>query len=298
MNVLGCNMTRPNFASGLPTQNVSQKMQFHQAATPSLNDLMTHSPSQNSSRHFQNPNIFNMNVFDKSTPSSYQSPFLNQPECNIDRINTNSPLISSSDSMQVEEVAMEADWESMSVTSNDSSSDESIDIDDFSIKETAKSYESDSDDDFIVFEGDDSEDAQDGISADFQDDSSSDDDDESGNNKTEEKKTLFFCNFKQKNGTSHTGSEETEFCAEENKKKSRSSKKVTFAEGSDLAEVHVMIKWSFAYRKARKGIWEQFARDNERFKLRACRFGDTLNKFLLPQHRQKIYEERFKERYE
>lgn len=54
-----------------------------------------------------------------------------------------------------------------------------------------------------------------------------------------------------------------------------------------------MHTWSFAYRAARKGEWEMYARDRERFKLRIYRAAFTLNPILEREHRQKIYEKRF-----
>lgn len=57
--------------------------------------------------------------------------------------------------------------------------------------------------------------------------------------------------------------------------------------------VHIMHTWCYAYRAARKGEWEMYARDRERFKLRIQRAAFTLNPILEREHRQKIYEKRF-----
>lgn len=54
-----------------------------------------------------------------------------------------------------------------------------------------------------------------------------------------------------------------------------------------------MHTWNYAYRAARKGEWEMYARDRERFKLRIQRAAFTLNPILEREHRQKIYEQRF-----
>lgn len=62
--------------------------------------------------------------------------------------------------------------------------------------------------------------------------------------------------------------------------------------------VHVMHTWSYAYRAARKGEWEMYARDRERFKLRIQRTALTLNPILQREHRQKIYEKRFANLYD
>ncbi|XP_065367820.1 uncharacterized protein PPP1R15 [Calliphora vicina] len=61
--------------------------------------------------------------------------------------------------------------------------------------------------------------------------------------------------------------------------------------------VHVMHTWTYAYRAARKGEWEMYARDRERFKLRIQRAALTINPILQREHRQKIYEKRFANLY-
>lgn len=71
------------------------------------------------------------------------------------------------------------------------------------------------------------------------------------------------------------------------------AKKVRFAK--DLCEVHPMVQWSFAYKAARKGPWEVYARDRDRFKNRIRCLGNKLNEILKPEHRRKIYEQRFKD---
>ena len=45
-------------------------------------------------------------------------------------------------------------------------------------------------------------------------------------------------------------------------------KSVTFKPDHELEEVHYIIAWEYAYRSARKGPWEQYARDRDRFKNR------------------------------
>lgn len=59
-----------------------------------------------------------------------------------------------------------------------------------------------------------------------------------------------------------------------------------------------MHTWNYAYRAARKGEWEMYARDRERFKLRIQRVALTLNPILDREHRQKIYEKRFVNLYD
>uniref|UniRef100_A0A1I8NP93 Uncharacterized protein n=1 Tax=Stomoxys calcitrans TaxID=35570 RepID=A0A1I8NP93_STOCA len=67
-------------------------------------------------------------------------------------------------------------------------------------------------------------------------------------------------------------------------------KKVRF---NTKPEVHVMHAWNYAYRAARKGHWEMYARDRERFKMRINRVANILNPILEPEHRLKVYENRF-----
>lgn len=84
--------------------------------------------------------------------------------------------------------------------------------------------------------------------------------------------------------------------SENPKKESSTSKKVHFADDNDLATVHPMIAWSHAYQAARKGPWEQYARDRGRF-LRKITDGEKLLEPILNQnHRDKIYRERFLEK--
>lgn len=70
---------------------------------------------------------------------------------------------------------------------------------------------------------------------------------------------------------------------------------VRFADEKDLCEIHPMIQWSFAYQKARKGPWEQFALDRTRFKNRVSNVEPILNVILQPSHRNKIFKERFQD---
>ncbi|XP_078050301.1 protein phosphatase 1 regulatory subunit 15 [Augochlora pura] len=57
--------------------------------------------------------------------------------------------------------------------------------------------------------------------------------------------------------------------------------------------VHVMVQWDYAYRAARKGPWEEMARDRARFKGRINCIGRVLNPILSTQHRLRIWQERF-----
>lgn len=71
------------------------------------------------------------------------------------------------------------------------------------------------------------------------------------------------------------------------------AKKVRFASEENLCEIHPMVQWSYAYQKARKGPWEQFALDRMRFRHRVANVQPILDRILEPSHRSKIYKERF-----
>ncbi|XP_074104808.1 uncharacterized protein LOC141531155 [Cotesia typhae] len=57
--------------------------------------------------------------------------------------------------------------------------------------------------------------------------------------------------------------------------------------------IHTMIKWNYAYRAARKGPWEEIARDRERFRNRINSTGRVINPILNTEHRQSIRQIRF-----
>lgn len=57
--------------------------------------------------------------------------------------------------------------------------------------------------------------------------------------------------------------------------------------------VHTMVQWDYAYRAARKGPWEEMARDRERFKGRINCIRCILEPILQIQHRTHIWQERF-----
>ena len=48
-----------------------------------------------------------------------------------------------------------------------------------------------------------------------------------------------------------------------------------------LVKVHKLMHWTYAYKAARKGPWEQYARDRERFKKRIERVEVVLRPVLL-----------------
>lgn len=57
--------------------------------------------------------------------------------------------------------------------------------------------------------------------------------------------------------------------------------------------IHIMVTWNYAYRAARKGQWEEMARDSERFKGRINSIAAVLNPILTSKHRSKVWQERF-----
>nr|DAC81332.1 TPA_asm: hypothetical protein [Megastigmus wasp adintovirus] len=60
--------------------------------------------------------------------------------------------------------------------------------------------------------------------------------------------------------------------------KSQTIKHVNFQE---KVTIHKMYTWTYANRCARRGEWEQVARDRERFKLRIKRIEKILDPILL-----------------
>lgn len=65
-------------------------------------------------------------------------------------------------------------------------------------------------------------------------------------------------------------------------------KKVCFKPDNELAVVHPMVVWSFAYRQARKGTWEADALDRLRFKKRIDELDEILTPVLLAKMEQVI----------
>lgn len=68
---------------------------------------------------------------------------------------------------------------------------------------------------------------------------------------------------------------------------------VQFAEDKNLVKTHKIVAWDFAYRAARKGPWEMYARDAARFKARIIEKGSIIAPILNPEHREAIYQQRF-----
>lgn len=77
------------------------------------------------------------------------------------------------------------------------------------------------------------------------------------------------------------------------KRQSQQKKNVHFAEPEKLLQVHPMIAWSFAYQSARKGPWEDMKRDRERFQQRIDNVQVEIASVLQPEHRKRVYAERF-----
>lgn len=56
----------------------------------------------------------------------------------------------------------------------------------------------------------------------------------------------------------------------------------------DEPKVHILRAWSFAYRQARRGEWEQHGRDRVRFANRVHSMQDELSRVLSTEHRKNI----------
>ncbi|XP_018398378.1 PREDICTED: uncharacterized protein LOC108776301 isoform X2 [Cyphomyrmex costatus] len=80
------------------------------------------------------------------------------------------------------------------------------------------------------------------------------------------------------------------FADEDNEKLTTQTKKVSF---DPTPVVHVMVTWNYAYRAARRGPWEEIARDNERFKGRIKSIAIVLDPILKSKHRSQVWQERF-----
>ena len=50
-----------------------------------------------------------------------------------------------------------------------------------------------------------------------------------------------------------------------------------------------MVAWRHAYAAARKGPWEQYARDRARFNREVNRLSATLDPILAKDHREAVY---------
>ncbi|KAK5650729.1 hypothetical protein RI129_001758 [Pyrocoelia pectoralis] len=69
---------------------------------------------------------------------------------------------------------------------------------------------------------------------------------------------------------------------------------VTFANESHN-KVYIMVAWSFAYDKARKGPWHTVALDRFRFHRKIEQFGRILSPVLEKNHRAEVYRNRFQD---
>ncbi|RZC32997.1 uncharacterized protein BDFB_001336 [Asbolus verrucosus] len=70
-------------------------------------------------------------------------------------------------------------------------------------------------------------------------------------------------------------------------------KKVRFADDNELCQVHPMIMWAYAYQAARKGPWEECARDRDRFHKRVKNIEADIGHIFNADHRSRIYKKRF-----
>lgn len=155
----------------------------------------------------------------------------------------------------------------------------------------------DSDDSFVIFESNvecdavfvtlmrppsvsDSEISEDGIVFELSSDEESEDD-EDDDYDTETITEINEVNEKwRRNYSNYSGCE-------------RSPVKVHFASDSSLKTVHHMVVWNHAYRAARRGPWEQFVRDRDRFTSRIRQMESVLAPVLCTDHRRRMWKERF-----
>ena len=63
-------------------------------------------------------------------------------------------------------------------------------------------------------------------------------------------------------------------------------KKVSFANDKELKTIHLMFKWSYAYRQARKGCWERYACDRFHFQRRIASCAEVLNPVIDRKYQQ------------
>lgn len=59
-------------------------------------------------------------------------------------------------------------------------------------------------------------------------------------------------------------------------------------------KVNDLYVWLYAYREARKGKWEQAARDRHRFKSKIFDLEIVISPILRLPHRAQIFQQRFK----
>lgn len=68
------------------------------------------------------------------------------------------------------------------------------------------------------------------------------------------------------------------------------SRIVSFDLKPTITELYV---WQYAYREARKGKWEQAARDRHRFQRKNFDLETVISPFLTLHHREQIFQQRF-----
>ncbi|XP_014227001.1 dentin sialophosphoprotein-like isoform X2 [Trichogramma pretiosum] len=169
----------------------------------------------------------------------------------------------------------------------------------------------DSDDNFIIFnhvnddydqkDDDDDDDDEDEDEDDDDEDDDEDDDDNDNDNEINDsinsKDSVDGFIVLQNNDDNQTACCQSSGAndVQKNEKKSKKEKRKAKVSFDLKPQVHLMIKWDFAYRKARPGPWEQAARDRGRFARRVSDSHKVLDKILLPAHRARIFEERFQD---
>lgn len=58
-------------------------------------------------------------------------------------------------------------------------------------------------------------------------------------------------------------------------------------------KIHDLYVWGYAYREARRGKWEQMARDSDRFHRKIMVLKDIISPILTYEHREKVFKHRF-----
>lgn len=124
--------------------------------------------------------------------------------------------------------------------------------------------------------------------SDYEDSSDCEDSNYSDNNDSEDSDS-FIC-FRNDSTSAHNGTER-EISLVDSSLNRCNEKKVTF---DPKLSIHELRTWKFAYKNARKGKWEQYGRDNERFKQRIDKLNDILSPLLSLQHRERVFNERFR----
>ena len=81
----------------------------------------------------------------------------------------------------------------------------------------------------------------------------------------------------------------------EAKRRRRYQKHVHFPEEEHIMAVFILVEDTQEIKDTRQMYWEYFAINRQRFKHRVSRLAEQLERVLRPEHRERIYRERFAE---